>query len=89
MLLTAHIAIAIASLAASCYTAVRPSRRHLVLSYVAITVTLASGVMLVAADRGVMLQACVSGLVFSAVSVGLSIMSRRKIAATANFTNRL
>lgn len=83
MILVAHVIIALASLATSAYSAVRPSRGLLYLSYGSVGLTLASGSLLVITNHSAMIQACVSGLVFSAASLGLATVARRKLAVQA------
>ena len=78
-----HIVIAVVSLTISSYAAVRPSRALLGLSYTFATLTLASGVMLVVANYSAMPQACLSGLLFSVVTVGLGAVARRRLNAAA------
>lgn len=80
MIVMVHVIIALASLAASSYSAAKPSRQLLRLSYGLVIMTLASGTILVLADRSVMVQACASGLLFSAASLGLAAIARRRLA---------
>lgn len=82
MILLLHILAALSSLAAAGYTAFRPSPRGIIVAYCSIGITLLSGIILVIADRSALLHACLSGTLFSTVSVALTAFSRRKLMAT-------
>jgi len=79
-MLLAHISIALAGLACTTYLYFRPSSGALRGSYLLLAGTLLSGTYLVASMGSHLLQACMSGLLYTGVvSLGIA-MARRKLA---------
>lgn len=80
MILLAHIAIALASLAWTTYLYFRPSQKGLAVSYGLVAATLASGTYLVVATHSPLLSSCITGLLYLAVVAGGIALSARKLA---------
>lgn len=79
-MLLAHILIALAGLACTTYLYFRPSSGALRGSYLLLAGTLASGTYLVVGTGNHLLQACMSGLLYTGiVSLGI-VAARRKLA---------
>jgi len=68
MILAAHILVAISGIIASSLAALLPSKFKINLSAILVTATLASGFYLVWSTKQHLLQSCVSGLVYLAVT---------------------
>jgi hypothetical protein len=79
MLLLAHVLTALSSIAWTTYLLFRPSSVRLHVSQVLIAATLVSGTALTISQPAHILQACISGLVYSAGSCIAVIIANRKI----------
>lgn len=81
MMLIIHITIALASIGITTYTYLRPSRRILHSAYTLLTATLATGMYLVLSNTTHLMQACLTGLAYTA-GVGFALfVAHRKLAA--------
>jgi hypothetical protein len=67
MIVILHVLIALASIAHITYTFTRPTRKQLYASYSLVSLTLTSGVVLVASSPSHMIEACTVGLVYLGV----------------------
>lgn len=83
MVLSLHIIIALLSILFSSYMLFRPTKHGLRLSYILITLTLASGTTLVATAPAHMPQACVSGIIYVSVAMLITVAARHKLARFA------
>lgn len=80
MVLVIHILIALASIVASGWAFLVPSKAKLRTSYTLVAATLASGTYLVLSTHTPLTQACLTGLIYLAiVSTGIA-LARRKLA---------
>lgn len=69
MLIVIHVMIALAGIGATGLTLLSPSRRKLRISYALIAGTIVSGTYLVWVSQGRILQACISGLIYLAITL--------------------
>lgn len=84
MIVLMHVMIALLGIISSTHAFFRPSNIGLRISYMLIASTLISGTYLVVSTHSPLLQACTSGLVYSAVvSLGI-IPARKKLAVKYN-----
>jgi hypothetical protein len=84
MILIAHIIIALASIAFTTYLWISPSHAKFKTSYMLVGLTILSGILLVVMSPATMLQACTSGLMYTAlVTVGMA-SARGKLARSRN-----
>lgn len=84
MILILHIVIALASIAYTTYLWASPSKAKFKASYVLVGLTLASGIALVVVSPAAMIQACMSGLLYTAlVSAGIA-SAQGKFARSRN-----
>lgn len=67
MILLAHIFIALSSLFVTAYAFVTPTRTSLNVSYALVGLTIATGTYIAVANPAHMVQACVSGLIYTGV----------------------
>lgn len=75
-----HILLGLASLGFGTLALLKVNYKLLKLQVGALMGTVATGVALVVINPSSLMHLCVSGTVFSAVSVGLMVMARRQIA---------
>jgi len=78
-----HVIVAFISLALTAYVFMRPSVALLRASAVLIAGTLASGTFLVATKPAHMLETCVMGIIFVALTTTGTVAARHKLAAEA------
>lgn len=78
MLLVMHIIIALASLSLATILMIKPSRKGLVANNGLIALTLLSGTALLF-DGAHLLSLCVSGLTYTAIAVGMTVVARRRL----------
>ncbi len=82
MILLTHIVIAIASILYTTYVVISPTLTKIRASYGLIALTLISGTYLIISSHAALLQACMSGLLYtSTVTIGLA-YARNKVAST-------
>lgn len=81
MFLTLHIIVALSGLAASSYTAFRPSYFGLKASGTLLVATLASGTVLVAGSHASLRTACLSGLAYSGFCLAAIGFGWKKLAS--------
>lgn len=79
-MLLLHLSIALINLIVSTYTLFAPSQRKLQAGYTLTALTLASGTLLVFTAHANILRACMSGLLFTAMTLGMSAVSRKRLA---------
>lgn len=84
MALLAHIVIALSSIGFSIYLLASPSVKKIVASYGLIFSTIGSGTYLAIIDSSNILRVCVSGLLFSAVSIIFVASAHKKLALNSN-----
>lgn len=80
MILLAHIIIALSSLFVTAYAFISPSQLTLKASYVFVGLTIASGTYIAVANPTHMVQACISGLIYTGVVMVGIVAVRRKLA---------
>jgi len=81
MILLLHIAIALSSLVVTALAFVTPKQSLLRASYVLVVLTITTGTYIAVASPTHMVQACVSGLIYTGVVfVGIA-AARRKLSA--------
>ena len=80
MILLAHIIIALSSLFVTAYAFITPTRTSLKVSYVLVGLTIATGTYIAVANPAHMVQACVSGLIYTGFVMAGIIAVRRKLA---------
>lgn len=80
MAILLHVIIALASLAYTAYLFFKPGRTKLRVSYGLITLTIASGVYLVASTGTHILQACITGLFYLCLAGSGVFAARYKLA---------
>jgi hypothetical protein len=74
MILLLHIAIALSSIACTTLLLISPSKNKLIVSYVLVAATLASGIYLTVVNPAQMLRTCMAGLAYaSLVTTGIMI----------------
>ncbi|HSI20670.1 MAG TPA: hypothetical protein VLA04_03105 [Verrucomicrobiae bacterium] len=81
-MLLIHVLVALLSLAATAFTYVSPTKRHLAGSSALVALTLATGTALVLQAPSHLVEACSMGLAFLAISF-VGIFAARKKLATA------
>lgn len=80
MLLITHILIALTSVAWTSYVMVSPSRPKISGSWAMVAATLITGTALVVSSSQHILQACITGLIYTAVvTTGIVIAQRRLV----------
>lgn len=79
MLILTHVLIALGSLAASCVLLARPTKPLLNINYALILATLTSGSLLVALEPVGILHACLSGLAYTTLATGLTLVGKRRL----------
>lgn len=80
MILLTHIVIALSSLFVTAYAFVTPTQNTLRLSYAFVALTIATGTYIAVANPTHMVQACVSGLIYTGVVLTGIVAVRRKLA---------
>lgn len=80
MALLTHILIAFASLGYSAYLFFFPSREGLNVSYILTGLTLTSGTFLIVSTGSHMLEACVMGLLYLALTIFGIVSAKHKLA---------
>lgn len=80
MILLAHIIIALSSLFVTAYAFISPTQTTLKASYALIGLTIATGTYIAVANPTHMVQACVSGLIYTGVVMVGIVAVRRKLA---------
>jgi len=83
-----HVLIAIASLVASTYVVLRPSRAILRGSLGLIALTVASGTDVAFTTHVSLLHLCLSGLTYSALTLALQFVARRRLASGSLLTSK-
>lgn len=82
MLLITHIIIALASLGFTAYTMVNPSASKLKGAYGLATLTLVSGTLLVVDSPTHLAQACISGIVFTGLTLAGTRLARGRLVTS-------
>lgn len=80
MLLVTHIVIALVSIAWTTYVVVLPSKSKIHGSWAMVAATLVTGTALVASTGQHILQACVTGLLYTAVITAGIVTAQRRLA---------
>ncbi len=80
MIIFTHVIIALASVIYATYTLCIPSKAKLHISYGLILLTLLSGSYLTILTPSHMIQACVSGLIYSGVVLIMTAFAKQKLA---------
>lgn len=80
LIIVAHVAIALFSLATAGVAYLRPSRAKLRVSYVLVGATLGTGSILVLQRQAHLASACISGLAYLAAVSAMLALSRNKLA---------
>ncbi len=89
MILLTHILIAIASILYTTYVVVSPTRTKIRTSYGLVTLTLISGTYLIISSHAALLQACLSGLLYTCtITVALAFARNKLASATHSGTTR-
>ncbi len=74
MILTLHIIIALSSIGFTTFLLISPSKNRLIVSYLLVGATLASGIYLTILNPAEMLRTCMAGLAYaSMVTTGIMI----------------
>ena len=89
MIVLLHVLIAISSIVCATLGYARPTNSNLNISYALIAATLVSGFVLVVSQPAVMLQACVSGVVYITIVTAVVAVTRRKIALQQIQANKI
>lgn len=84
MLLVTHIVIALASIAWTSYAMFAPTSVKLKGSYSLVVATLVTGTALVVSTGQHILQACVTGLLYTAVVTAGIVIAQRRLAHQEN-----
>lgn len=84
MILLLHIAIALSSLVVTALAYVSPKQPLLYTSYALVALTISSGTFIAISSPAHMVQACVSGLIYTAVVLAGIVAVRRKLATATN-----
>lgn len=85
MVLILHIGIALLSMAWAGYTFISPSRTKLSVSYSLMAATLGTGIYLVVISPSHMVQACLVGVGYLAVTASATLVARRKLKLAADY----
>jgi len=80
MILLLHIAIALSSLVVTALAFVSPKQSLLYTSYALVALTISSGTYIAVISPAHMVQACISGLIYTVVVMGGIVAVRRKLA---------
>lgn len=80
MILLLHIIIALGSLFVTAYAFIKPTQKVLRASYALVGLTIATGTYIAVANPTHMVQACVSGLIYTGVVMVGIVAVRRKLA---------
>lgn len=83
MILLLHIAIALSSIAHTTLLLLSPSKNKLIVSYVLVAATLASGVYLTVANPAQMLRTCMVGLAYASVVTAGIMIAQSKLRRVA------
>lgn len=87
MILIAHIIVAFTGLALSTLTFLKPTQSKINASYVMLALTMVSGTLLTYLTPGHILESCLVGLVYVAITLTLVVSANRKLA-TEKFNRR-
>jgi len=79
MILLVHILIALTSVGLATYAALRPTKRLVRSGYISVVATLISGIMLVVATPSSLTHACVSGFIFTSITLTLVSVSSYRL----------
>lgn len=77
-----HVVVGLLSLVFGALGVMNAQSKYLRLQIGSFGLTLASGVVLVVMQPSTLLHLCISGAIFSTISIGLMLQTRRKIAYT-------
>lgn len=80
MLLVTHILIALTSIVWTSLAVVLPSKLKITVSYGFVAATLASGTALVVSTGAHILQACITGLIYTAIVTTGIVIARNRLA---------
>lgn len=76
-----HIVTALFSLITASFTAYRPTKEKLILTYITTAGTLMSGVLLSLIESVSLVRVCVSGGIYLVAVVALILIARKKVAS--------
>lgn len=80
MILLLHIVVALSSLVVTALAYVSPKATLLHTSYALVTLTISSGTFIAIASPAHLMQACISGLIYTVVVMGGIVAVRRRLA---------
>lgn len=85
MLLVSHIVIALISIIWASYAVFAPSRTKIAVSWSLVAATLITGTGLVINTGHHILQACISGLLYTAVVTTMIVIAQRRLAHQVDY----
>lgn len=80
MLVLLHVSIAISTLIYTGYVFFRPSKPKIYISYTLVGTTIASGTALVIVKNANLISACITGLLYLAVTLPFILTAHRRLA---------
>ena len=84
MILMLHITVGVLSLILGLAAVIQVERRWLTAQIVSFVATILSGAMLLIQQPNTLAHLCVSGVVFSTLSIALMLLARRRLTYTAS-----
>lgn len=85
MILILHIGVALLSMAWAGYTFISPSQIKLFVSYGLMAATLGTGIYLVIGSPSHMVQACLMGVGYLAITASATLVARRKLKLATEY----
>lgn len=79
MILILHIIIALTSVAGATILLISPSKGKVIINYILVGATLASGIALTIADPAQMLRTCTTGLVYTSLVTAAIMIAQTKL----------
>ena len=87
IILTLHILLGLASIVLGILALIKVNSRILKVQIAAFAGTITTGVGLVIVNPSSLLHLCITGIVFSAITVGIALMTRRQLTLAYQTTN--
>ncbi|MEK9195781.1 MAG: hypothetical protein AAB914_00250 [Patescibacteria group bacterium] len=84
MLLIIHIIIALSSILTGAIILLKPTQTRISINYGLIGATLTTGTYLIISTSGHLVQACISGLIYTSVVTFFTLQARKKLASQTN-----
>jgi hypothetical protein len=81
MLLLVHITLALSSLILSTFAAFRPTKPSLIKSGILVSLTLLTGTVLVVKNQSHLMEACLSGIVYTGFVITTLLIASKKLAS--------